>query len=174
MSVVINSKLNLKNQGFTLIELVIVIIVLGVLAVTAGPKLIGKSAFEDYTLRDQLISQLRLVQLQGMNADPSDNATENACYWLVVKNTCFYHENTRRSAGSCITPSSDHCSSDSFNQYNSVSFSEGMLNEVNYRFDLQGKLLINGSLISDTYTINIDGDNALSVEVETEGYIHAE
>ena len=171
MSVVINSKLTLKTQGFTLIELVIVIIVLGILAATAGPKLIGKSSFEDYTVRDQLISRLRLVQLQGMNADPDADGT---CYWLVVKNSCFYHEqNDRDSSGVCSAPISDYCNDDSFNQYNSVSFPSGMLEESNYRFDLQGKLLINETLISDAYNIDLVGDNDLAVEIETEGYIHA-
>ncbi|WP_435234940.1 pilus assembly FimT family protein [Psychromonas sp. PT13] len=168
----LSKSVKISPTGFTLVELIIVLIILGMLSVTAVPKLFSKSAFEDYTLRDQLISQLRLVQLQGINADPSDDATENACYWLVVKNSCFYHDNTQRSAGTCVSPSSSHCNSGSFNQYNTVSFSDGMLTERNYRFDLQGKLLINDSLIGDTFTININGDNNLSVEVETEGYIH--
>ena len=169
MSVVINSKSTLKMQGFTLIELVIVIIVLGVLAATAGPKLIGKSAFEDYTVRDQLISRLRLVQLQGMNADPSDDATENACYWLVVKSTCFYHEHTEKTASSCDVPSEPiDCSDNSYNQYSPVSFSQGMLTPANYRFDIDGKL----SSDSASSPITINGESDLKVKIETEGYIH--
>ncbi len=89
------------KQGFTLIELVIVIIVLGVLASVALPKFIGRASFEDYTVRDQLISRLYLVQLQGMNADPATGATDNACYWLVVKTECFYHEHSSKTGSSC-------------------------------------------------------------------------
>lgn len=170
---------NIKNSGFTLTELVIVIIVLGVLAATAGPKLIGKSAFEDYTVRDQLISRLRLVQLQGMNADPSDGATTNACYWLVVKSTCFYHEHTEKTASSCNPPDDAvDCGDDNYNQYNSVSFSSGMLEQANYRFDIDGKLSpdsnINSKLIDlDTPAIiAITGESDLKVKIETEGYIH--
>ena len=172
MSVVINLKSTSKTQGFTLIELVIVIIILGVLSVTAVPKLIGKSSFEDYAVRDQLISQLRLVQLQGMNADPSDGGT---CYWLVVKNSCFYHDqNERNSSGQCDEPNSDDvdCSDVDYNEYNSVNFTSGMLSEKNYRFNLDGKLLIDESVISETFDIDFDFDNNLQVEIETEGYIH--
>ena len=93
-----------KKQGFTLVELVIVIIVLGILTAVALPKLLGKSAFEDYTVKDQLIARLRLVQLQNMNADPALSATNNACYWVVTKSACFYSEHTARSAGLCATP----------------------------------------------------------------------
>ncbi|MFT6985090.1 MAG: MSHA pilin protein MshC [Psychromonas sp.] len=156
----------IKSAGFTLVELVIVIIVLGVLAATAIPKLASKSGFEDYTVRDQLIARLRLVQLQGMNADPTAGATDNACYWLVVKDTCFYHEQTERSSVACIEPTSNHCSDDSYNEFNSVSFPENMLIPAKYRFDLQGRLVSGSSLIK------ITGDNNLKVKIETEGYIH--
>lgn len=155
------------TQGFTLIELVVVLIVLGVLAATTVPKLTGRAAFEEYTVRDQLIARLRLVQLQAMNGDPSDDAAENACYWLVVKNSCLYHEHTAKSSGNCSAPpSSDICAGDDHNQYNRVFFSDAMLTPAHYRFDLQGRLAEGSS------SIRINGDNQLTVTIESEGYIH--
>jgi MSHA pilin protein MshC len=154
-------------QGFTLIELVIVIIVLGVLAVVAIPKFVNRSGFEDYTVRDQMIARLRLVQLQGMNSDPSNDATSNACYWLVVKNTCFYNEHTSKTGASCNTPSATSvCDDDSFNDFSPVDFPSGMLNSTNYRFDIQGRP------VSGVTSIAINGDNNLSITIETEGFIH--
>jgi MSHA pilin protein MshC len=158
-----------KNQGFTLIELVIVIIVLAVLAATALPKFTNKSSFEDYTLQDQLISRLRLVQLQGMNADPANNASQNACYWLVARNSCFYHQQTSKSNNVCATPSASTgniCNSDDYNQFNAVTYPQGMLAVENYRFDVQGKL------VAGNNSIIIQSDNSLSVTIESEGYIH--
>lgn len=157
------------TQGFTLIELVIVIIVLGVLAATAIPKFSNRSGFEDYTVRDQLIARLRLVQLQGMNADPADGATKNACYWLVVKNDCFYNEHTPKSGGTCqesalSTPG--FCSDESYNDAAPVKFPTGMISPSNYRFDLQGKQ------VSGPNSISINGDNGLSITIESEGFIH--
>ena len=155
-------------QGFTLIELVIVIIVLGVLSAIAIPKFSSRSGFEDYTVRDQLIARLRLVQLQGMNADPSNGITENACYWLVVKNSCFYNEHTAKTGANCNLPAQNNvCSDEAYNNNGRVKFPTGMLDVANYRFDLQGRLIAGSS------PIGVTGDNGLSIIIETEGFIHA-
>ena len=156
-------------KGFTLIELVIVIIVLGVLAATAVPRFIGKSSFEDYTVQDQLIARLRLVQLQNMNANPSPNATSNACYWVVVTADCFYNTHTARENGLCKTPpsaTSNSCSGDSYDERHIVTYSSGMLSADNYTFGQQGKLAAGNA------SITIHGDSNRSITIESEGYIH--
>ena len=160
------------TQGFTLVELVIVIIVIGVLSAVAIPKFADRSGFEDYTVRDQLIARLRLVQLQGMNADPTDDASVNACYWLVISNDCFYNTHSGRTGSNCDPLSADAsvCTDDSYNDYGAVAFPTGMIsgpNITNYRFDL------NGLLVAGDSSIAITGDNNLSIVIEDEGFIHA-
>lgn len=54
------------NSGLTLIELLIVIVLLGILSVTALPRFIGKGGVEETTVRDKLIAVLRLSQTQAM------------------------------------------------------------------------------------------------------------
>lgn len=54
------------NCGFTLIELVIVILLLGILSATALPRFVGKAGAEEITLQDQSIALLRLSQTQAM------------------------------------------------------------------------------------------------------------
>ncbi len=161
-----------STQGFTLIELVIVIIVLGVLSAVAIPKFVNKSGFEDHVLKDQLIARLRLTQLQNMNADPTGADTTNACYWLVVKSNCFYSDHTT----SCSSaPSGNRCSTDSYSIYDPISFSDNMLSAGNYIFQpIDGKLidLSTGKPIITSTVIGISGDNNLSVTINSEGYIH--
>ena len=54
------AKMTLKNKGFTLIELIIVIILLVVVSVGAGGLIkISSQVFVDVTLRDELISSVR-------------------------------------------------------------------------------------------------------------------
>lgn len=166
MQVVCRSALFVKHKGFTIIELVVVIIVIAILAAVAVPKFSNRSGFEDYTVRDQLIARLRLVQLQNMNADPSGKDVDNGWYWLVIKNSCFYHEHT---AINNSPTEAGVCSNDSYNAFNSVSFPSGMLSPAEYRFDLDGKL---SGAIATSCVINITGDNNLKVVIESEGYIH--
>lgn len=55
-----------RASGFTLIELIIVIILLAIVSATAIPRLSGKAGVEEVTLQDQLLSKLRLSQTQAM------------------------------------------------------------------------------------------------------------
>lgn len=160
------------TQGFTLVELVIVIIVLGILSAVAIPKFASRSGFEDYAVRDQLIARLRLVQLQNMNADVADNASENACYWLVVSSDCFYSAHSARVDTLCSDPASNVCSDDSFSDAAIVTFPAGMLASGDYRFDISGRFVIDNTAITSVYEIAINGDNNLQVSIETEGFIH--
>ncbi len=59
------------HRGFTLIELVLVIVLIGVLAVTAAPRFFTASGYDQIAARDELIQLLRQAQLQSMN-----NSTE--------------------------------------------------------------------------------------------------
>jgi prepilin-type N-terminal cleavage/methylation domain-containing protein len=52
----------LRQRGFTLAELVAVLVILGVLAVTALPKLTGSLALRNDAFRDQVVSGLRYAR----------------------------------------------------------------------------------------------------------------
>ena len=67
-----------KAQGFSLVELVTVIILLGVLSVTVLPKLSSRDGFSEIALRDQLVSSFRYAQQRAMY-DHSGN-----CYRLNI------------------------------------------------------------------------------------------
>ena len=175
----LNDQLKIKKNGFTLIELVTVLIILGILAVTVAPKLTEKMSFEDYTVRDQLITRLRLVQLQGMNVEPFDSKkgrsveAEQFCHWVVVKPSCFYHEKTLKIEQTCNKPSAVNiCASEVYNEFNKVAFANNMLKIANYRFNIDGTLNNDSTISPAPFSIKLNGDNHLSIAIEQEGYIH--
>lgn len=65
--------------GFTLVELIITLIILGILSVTVIPKFFGPDLFDSYTARDQAMSALRTMQLRAMQM-----TDDNKCHKFIV------------------------------------------------------------------------------------------
>ena len=70
----------MNNKGFTLIELIVVIILIGILAVSVAPKFDGTASYEAHTHRAQLISALRLTQQRAMQQTDS---LDGYCHEIV-------------------------------------------------------------------------------------------
>ena len=71
----------MKSQGFTLIELIIILVIIGILAVSASPIFISDSGTKSQTTRLQAMSILRAVQQKAMQ----DTANEYSV--TVTENT---------------------------------------------------------------------------------------
>jgi MSHA pilin protein MshC len=51
-----------SSRGFTMVELILVIVIAGVLAAVAVPRLIGRNAFDERGFADQLAATVRFAQ----------------------------------------------------------------------------------------------------------------
>ena len=51
-----------RNAGFTVIELVLVIVIIGILAALAGPRFFNNSTFSERAYYDELVSAVRYAQ----------------------------------------------------------------------------------------------------------------
>lgn len=175
-----------KQQGFTIIELVTVIILLGILAITVVPKFFGSNGFEVYAYRTQMIAVLRLAQQRAMHQTDTTGNTIN---------TSLCHEVTIDASGKQIgTPNRNNCTNQFPDGWNPADgdgrTNDGILissnhdvtitieNQANPRsigFDEMGRPT--GDCITSTIpgcTINIVGDeDTLTIKIEREGYIHA-
>lgn len=58
-------RIKAKQQGFTLIELIVVIVILGILAVTAAPKFMDVTAEGKVGQRDGVIASIRSIMEMG-------------------------------------------------------------------------------------------------------------
>ncbi|GLT17116.1 MSHA pilin protein MshC [Vibrio zhanjiangensis] len=54
-------------QGFTLVELITIVILLGIISVYASSRFFGKSSFDAQLIEQEVLSSLRLTQLRSMN-----------------------------------------------------------------------------------------------------------
>ncbi|WED26393.1 prepilin-type N-terminal cleavage/methylation domain-containing protein [Vibrio sp. DW001] len=77
-----------SHNGFTLVELVVVILLLSILSVYAASRYIGSSSFSPYAAQEQAISIIRQIQLGRMQSNIDSTNTLSDEYRLsVVSNT---------------------------------------------------------------------------------------
>jgi len=178
-----------KMLGFTLIELIVVIILISIMAVTVLPKFFSSNGFEEFTYRDELITKLRAIQLRSMQ-----QTTDEMCNQVHIQTTPFIiglqdtvpdenavercrisnveHPelcNTSENKTICYAGDTTRVVIDSKHGVG-FTISEG-LNSFN--FSALGRPL--DCLAKDPceITITVTGENSLKILINSEGYIHA-
>ena len=153
-------------KGFTLIELVIVILILAILSVTVVPKFLSSNGFSEYAYRSDAIAKLRLIQIKAMQQTGGNNTD---CHQVLV---------TTKKLGA-----PDDCdSSPSFTtNWDASLLPTGM--EIDTKDDITFTTDFAGGTFSfdnlgrpdscGPCIISIVGEETLKIQIETEGYIHA-
>ena len=78
----------MRNRGFTLIELAVIIVIISVLAVTAYSRFSGGDSFEARGARDELASAFRLAQRYAVTSGCWTQVTVNSgSYTVLMENT---------------------------------------------------------------------------------------
>ncbi|PTO95552.1 MSHA biogenesis protein MshC [Vibrio sp. 10N.286.48.B8] len=77
------------SKGFTLVELIVVIIILAIVSITAASRMSGRSSFELFALQDQAISVVRQVQLNRMQSNMDMSVSGAESLRLVAVNNCI-------------------------------------------------------------------------------------
>jgi MSHA pilin protein MshC len=155
----IKNKLS-SNKGFTLIELIVVIIMIGILAATIIPKMFDASGYEEIGYQAEAVAKLRAIQLRAMQ----DTSTTQCLLVYVTEKKLGIPD------GTCTPPSF----SSKVEQNNTiVKISEQQVSfddqgsGYSFSFDQMGRpdqartIVING------------GEQSLTISINAEGYINA-
>lgn len=77
-----------QHNGFTLIELIVVLIIVAILGVYATFRFSGTSGYAEFTFQDRLVSALRTVQIRAMQ-DTSQNNLYQLSFITTSPNFAF-------------------------------------------------------------------------------------
>jgi MSHA pilin protein MshC len=149
-----------NQRGFTLVELITVIVVIGIIAVVAAPRFFDKNVFDSRGFYDQVISTLRYAQktaiAQRTTVCVVDTATEIGLY-----------------AADCVTPLnvlvSQRCATDGVS-YRHKRCSPGSVQITSTHGSLSFTALGSTPAPARIYTVS-DVAQQITVEAVT-GYVH--
>ncbi len=147
------------QKGFTLVELIVVILLVSILSVYAASRFSGVSSVSAYAAQDQAISIIRQIQLDRMQSNLSSTST-NSDYTLQISSSCL------GSVEACSSGISDNRSD--ILQGNDLSFSTVPSVSV-IEFSLLGNPL---NAAASGVTINIVSPGSkTSVCLNSQGYV---
>jgi MSHA pilin protein MshC len=151
-----------RQKGFTLVELVTVLVIVGVLAVAAIPRFLARNDFDSRAFHDQVISTLRFAQKIAIS--------QRRFVCVVIKNsviTLTYDAtppSTAHTAASCpgtdlINPATGQP------PYTLSTTSTAKVLDASFSFDALGSTVTKQTITISSYTPDI------TVEPGT-GYVH--
>ncbi|MBL4765549.1 MAG: prepilin-type N-terminal cleavage/methylation domain-containing protein [Colwellia sp.] len=161
-----NKNKMISESGFTMIELIVVIIILAIMATTVVPKFFTSTGFQEYTYQAEVITKLRSIQLRAMQ---QTNSSE--CHTvLVTEKILGIPENCNSTAadgwqGENTETGESGTTNVKIESNHEVTFD---VSSGNYSFTFDGM----GRPSCHTCLITVIGDSTLTIKVESEGYIH--
>ena len=171
-----------KYHGFTIIELVTVMIIVAILAVSVLPRFDGTASYEAHTHRAQLISALRLTQQRAMQQtgnDITNTYNSSFCHQIIIEEKRYGIDDRQDCANTDITrtnwtpDATGHIVEDRYG----ISFTINNTASKIVTFNWLGQPNDCDNSGTSGCTILVEsavekGSNALRITIESEGYIH--
>ncbi len=160
------------NRGFTLIELIVVMVLIGIVGLSASAQITAMLGYEQTTSVDELYARLRLVQRINMNRDDS------SCVVVTMNQSAIWHQESN--SCSTVNLNSERKSEITFDA--SVAINGSTNNMVNIVFDTLGRPVF-CNIRKNTNSITISkvtpttcsftiGEEKTPFSVNEEGYIN--
>ncbi|RZQ28367.1 type II secretion system protein [Vibrio vulnificus] len=151
------------QAGFTLVELIVVILLISIVSAYAASRYIGTGSFSAYAAQEQAISIIRQLQVYRMQSNTTNSANPN--FELTASGGCL---GSSAGCSAAATPQAAESRSDVM-RLDGVSVSSTI---SPIRFDLRGNpLQTNGSALNSlTITFTASGESA-AVCINSQGYV---
>lgn len=155
-------------RGFTLVELIVILIIVGIIAVVAIPRLRGVAAFNTQGYTDRVMESLRYAQKQAIAK------RRNVCVAFTASSVSFTYASVGGSGAACDTNLSGPAGQ---NPYVEVPENKSVVTfspvPAGLTFDALGRPLAAGVPLAAVQVITIsgEGNRTFSVEPDT-GYVH--
>ncbi|HFQ5567463.1 TPA: type II secretion system protein [Vibrio vulnificus] len=151
------------QAGFTLVELIVVILLISIVSAYAASRYIGTGSFSAYAAQEQAISIIRQLQVYRMQSNTTNSANPN--FELTASGGCL---GSTAGCTAAATPQAAESRSDVM-RLDGLSVSSTI---SPIRFDLRGNpLQTNGSALNSvTITFTASGESA-SVCINSQGYV---
>ena len=152
-----------RKNGFTLIELIMVIVILGVLAVFAAPRVFNRSAFDERGFHDQTLGVLRYAQKTAIAQRRS------VCVAFTASSVGLSRASAEGSSATCDTPLNGPTGVAVLTAPGGVSFDTPL--PVDFRFDGLGQPLTGVNTAAPRSIQVKNASPRITVEAVT-GYVH--
>lgn len=153
----------ISGLGFTMIELVVVIIMLGIMATTVVPKFFTSTGFQEYTYQDEIITKLRSIQLRAMQQTNISDGT--VCHTVVVTEKAL---GVREGCDLTNGWQGENEDTGESTTAVKVEHDDVTLAPINFSFTFDNM----GRPDCNPCSITVSGDSTLTIKIESEGYIH--
>ncbi|WP_440885145.1 type II secretion system protein [Vibrio campbellii] len=154
-------KIRSSTLGFTLMELILVIVLLSILSLYAASRFMGKGSVSAFALQEQAISVIRQVQVNRMQ---SNTSTTDTNFQLEVSSSCI------GSVAACSLSGNEKDARSDLVEDSATTFSlTGATSPIS--FDLLGNPL---SVASDGVSIlirDVNGQSQCRVLINSQGYV---
>lgn len=147
----------MRNSGFTLVELIIVMVIIGVIAVAAIPRFWDRDVFNSRGFYDETLSALRYAQKTAIAQ------RRNVCAAFAANSVTLTIASANGGAAACDTPLAGPTGAAPF------TVSGGSINysalPADFRFDALGRPSVG-------QTINVVGSTLNIIVTPETGYVH--
>ena len=178
-----SSKQKAQTGGFTLVELIVVIVLLAIISVYSASKYMGASRFSSATAQEQVLSILRQVQITAMQTNTAIDSS--SCRSIAISSTQFGVSQSCQDKGMSSAALSDYSKDTNQQELELIELSYDF-NPVNetvseLSFDLLGKPIMIALSATSSLCTNRDcritittpsSNESRSVCINREGFIY--